>query len=384
MVGVGLFRAWFRRTAAPTGRQRRAVRLRVEGLEARALPDAGYLRVVTYNIASSASPGTPRSGLDTILKGIGDESVNNHSEPIDLLALQEVYTQSATCGAVADALNDIYGAGTYSHGSTNGGSTGSGTQGIVYNTNTLELLSEATVAPVTLSGGTATLDASFSASGSHTVSAAYDGDSNFNTSSSTDLTETVYAPPTVASVKVNGDSSTLQGTQRSEVKSIVYTFDHAVSLGSSAFSIALRTTVTVNGVTQSDGFGTLPTLSWSSPDGGLTWVVTFSGSGVTNGSIADGVYDITLASSAVTDETGQTLSADRTDTFYRLYGDDDGNKRVNNTDLNAFGTTFNLTSSDTGYLVYFDSDGNGRVNNTDLNALANNFNKVLGGFTATV
>src|SRR5207248_373467 len=83
--------------------------------------------------------------------------------------------------------------------------------------------------------------------------------------------------------QINGGLSGLSGTQRSRVNNIVYTFNHSVSLGANAFSIALHANVTVNGTT-GQTVGTLPTLNFSSTDGGLTWIVTFSGAGVVAGS----------------------------------------------------------------------------------------------------
>ena len=50
------------------------VRLRLEPLESRTVPTAGYFRIADYNIASSMS--APASGLDTILQGSANEHVN--------------------------------------------------------------------------------------------------------------------------------------------------------------------------------------------------------------------------------------------------------------------------------------------------------------------
>src|SRR5262249_38519362 len=123
--------------------------------------------------------------------------------------------------------------------------------------------------------------------------------------------------------QVNGDLTALAGAQRSMVNDIVYTFNHPVSLGSGAFTIALHANVTVDG-TDGQTVGPVPSLSYASPDGGITWVVTFSGNGVVNGSIADGVYDITLNHAQVSDDAGQVLAADQVDTFFRMFGDTHG------------------------------------------------------------
>jgi endonuclease/exonuclease/phosphatase family metal-dependent hydrolase len=114
--------------------------LRIEQLEARALPATVSLRIADYNIASSTV--APRNGLDTILQAIGDEATYAPARPIDVLALQEVGSQSSTTQAVVNLLNAIYGANTYARGTLNGSTAGSGTQGLVYRTSTVQLVSE--------------------------------------------------------------------------------------------------------------------------------------------------------------------------------------------------------------------------------------------------
>jgi exonuclease III len=108
-----------------------------------AIGPTSTLRIVSYNV--TASSGTPQSGLDTVLKAIAEESLYGNPRPIDVLAVQEVQSQSTTTQAIVSALNSFYGAGTYARGSLNGQTTGSGTQGIVYNTTTVQLLGEKAV-----------------------------------------------------------------------------------------------------------------------------------------------------------------------------------------------------------------------------------------------
>src|SRR3954468_10539627 len=67
-------------------------------LEGRVLLSASFLRIASYNIATSS--GTPRSGLGTILQAIGSEAVNGLSRPVDVLALQEVRSQVTTTADV--------------------------------------------------------------------------------------------------------------------------------------------------------------------------------------------------------------------------------------------------------------------------------------------
>jgi len=107
-------------------------------------------------------------------------------------------------------------------------------------------------------------------------------------------------------------------------------FEHA---GPIAFTITVH----------SGQSGTVPTLNWAAvnpnSDGSSSqWVITFSGAGVTGGSIADGVYDITLNASAITSEFNPTSTVQPrpTDTFYRLFGDAQGTGKVNTADYDAF------------------------------------------------
>lgn len=118
----------------------RVRRLSVTRLEDRLAPAAGTFRIVSYNIASSGA--LPSASLGTVLQGIGNDTVSGIAQPIDALLLQEVASQSTTTQNVVNALNAIYGAGVYSRGTTNGATTGSGTLGIVFNTQTLQLVSE--------------------------------------------------------------------------------------------------------------------------------------------------------------------------------------------------------------------------------------------------
>jgi subtilisin-like proprotein convertase family protein/endonuclease/exonuclease/phosphatase family metal-dependent hydrolase len=110
-----------------------------------------HLRIVSYNVrAFDAPPGT---GIGTLIAAIGAESYGGHVDQVDLLALQEVGSQSTTSASVAASLNAIYGSGVYATGSVNGASTGSGTSGVVYNTQALTLLEERAIGTASSTGG---------------------------------------------------------------------------------------------------------------------------------------------------------------------------------------------------------------------------------------
>lgn len=180
-------------------------------------------------------------------------------------------------------------------------------------------------------------------------------------------------PAAVNSVVINGNNSALVGVQRSMVNSIVYTFNQPVTLNStSAFTIAVHSGQT----------GTIPTLNWAAvnPDGNgasAQWIVTFSGSGVLGGSIANGVYDITLNTAAVTSESNPLLPAlpHNTDTFYRLFGDVYGTESVTAADYNLLKKALRT------YDVRFDYNGDGVVDITDYNQFANDLSVEFTGFS---
>ena len=189
-------------------------------------------------------------------------------------------------------------------------------------------------------------------------------------------------PVSVSSVSVNGNNSSLAGAQRSMVNGIVYTFSQAVTLAATnAFTIGIHSGQT----------GTVPTLNWAaiSPDAGgasTQWAVSFSGAGVSGGSIGDGVYDLTLNTSAISVEgnPAAAITPRATDTFYRMFGDAQGTGKVNSADYSAFLSAYGLKSTDPGYLGYFADDGTGKIDTADYNAFLGNYGKKLSGFTATI
>jgi hypothetical protein len=114
------------------------------------------LRVVTYNIDADTNSvkgqmGGPLSGpgFDTVLEAIGNAQLGGNAQPIDVLALEEVWPaafitlQNAQMNGIVDKLNAFYGAGTYSWDMTDDpttGGTGGGPSALVYNTKTVQVL----------------------------------------------------------------------------------------------------------------------------------------------------------------------------------------------------------------------------------------------------
>lgn len=106
------------------------------------------LRVVEYNSAGV----NDAVALETIFEAIGAETTNGISKPIDVLLLQEQNSVSSDTQIIVNNLNAHYGAGTYARSNVNGGTTGAGTQTLIYNTHTVQLIGEAAIGTLSSSG----------------------------------------------------------------------------------------------------------------------------------------------------------------------------------------------------------------------------------------
>src|SRR5205823_3193352 len=148
------------------------------------------------------------------------------------------------------------------------------------------------------------------------------------------------APQTVESVVLNDGSA-----QRSMVNSLTITFSGAAILDPGA--IELR---------RQDGSLVNAQLAIS--------VV---------GSLADGSYTLTVRSDRVHDRFGRELDGDgngssggdRVDSFFRLFGDTNGNRDVDRLDRDLFRSAFKTSAGEAGYRWYFDFDGDGDVDGRD-------------------
>jgi hypothetical protein len=163
---------------------------------------------------------------------------------------------------------------------------------------------------------------------------------------------------TVASVVVNDGSA-----QRSMVNSLTVTFSTIVTIDPGAFELARQ------------GSGVIDVnVAEAVVDGHSVDTLTFVGAGIIGGSLADGHYTLTIHGNRVHDAFGQALDgagtgvagSDRTDTFFRLFGDADGDGHVDLGDLLRFAGTVGKRAGDPCYLSYLDYDGDGRVDFGDL------------------
>jgi hypothetical protein len=140
------------------------------------------------------------------------------------------------------------------------------------------------------------------------------------------------------------------------VTSLTITFSGIVTLDPGAISIVQRGGTSVAVVLSATVVGNQTVVE-----------VTFTGSGVIGGSVADGRYDLTVFSNRVHDRSGQGLNGDyvASNAFFRLFGDANGDGVVDNRDTALFRGTYNKTSTDAGYLALFDYEGNGIVDVND-------------------
>ena len=132
-----------------------SVRLRVFGVFAVLLPavcpqvlSARMLRIVSYNIdcadqSSTSNITGPTHSLPTVIQGIGLHHLGTNAQPVDVLGLEEL--TSTTLSSFVTQLNAIYGAGVYAADTTADLTTGGGTDGLIYNTATVQVISARTL-----------------------------------------------------------------------------------------------------------------------------------------------------------------------------------------------------------------------------------------------
>ncbi len=102
------------------------------------------LRIVSYNIdcADQASDNNitgATHSLSTVVQAIGLHHIGTNAQPIDVMSCEEL--RSTTLSNFSVALNNIYGAGTYTFDPTTDPNTGGGPDGLIYNTQTIQVIS---------------------------------------------------------------------------------------------------------------------------------------------------------------------------------------------------------------------------------------------------
>jgi len=179
---------------------------------------------------------------------------------------------------------------------------------------------------------------------------------------------TINAPaPTLTSVVVNGADSFSNNNQRSMVTSVVVTFSAPVTLAAGAFTIRNIGLFTASDTTLAQSQllitpnGTSDTYTIRFGDG--SGVNSRSGTGNRANSLADGNYRLEIDRTKVTNAGGNlagntVFGAAATDNFFRMYGDSNGDGRVDGTDLAAIRGIILYSQP---YNAAFDWDGDGSV-----------------------
>ncbi len=204
--------------------------------------------------------------------------------------------------------------------------------------------------------GAKSTTATFAAPGTYTFTCTITDAGGLSVSSATTILVSDL-PPELQSVTLNDGAA-----QRSMVNSVTLQFSRQVTLAPGALTLALHPSVNGGGAV-----GTLPgAIAWSSADGGFTYTVTFSGGNVTAGSLADGVYDLQVHAALVTDVWGHFLpGGDSTTTFYRLFGDVNGDGIVDSLDSLFFRSRQGSATGSSGYRWYLDYDNSGIIDSLD-------------------
>jgi hypothetical protein len=162
----------------------------------------------------------------------------------------------------------------------------------------------------------------------------------------------IRTKPTIERVVINNNQ-----TQRSRFLNVQVYFSDLVTLDRNAFELYLgnkRFTVSSFFTTTIDG-KTVATLQ-------------FPARNLAGLSLPDGQYRLITKARAVHGRSGLLMEADRTDMFFRRFGDVNGDGVVDNSDFAVFNTAFGKRAYQAGYLWYLDFDGNGRIDRKDLTA----------------
>ena len=197
-----------------------------------------------------------------------------------------------------------------------------------------------------------------------TASASVGSISGNITNTSTGATEQdVAVSGTVNSSLPGGSVTTAQvddgNVQRSMVRSLTLTFATTITSGQ------ITTILSQLSLTRaSDGLsvGLAATLVDATH-----LKVTFTGSSIIGGSLADGRYTLSYGGVTVL-AAGSKGQTDETQYLWRLFGDLYGTASVNAADATAFMAAMNSRKGMSNYSVYFDYDENGIIVNTDQTA----------------
>lgn len=172
-------------------------------------------------------------------------------------------------------------------------------------------------------------------------------------------------PPSVVTESVN-----MASDQRSRVAELSFQFNNDVSASLDVTDLQVLNVTMGESVNVSD-----MAVSYDPERNMATW--TFPG--LAGETLSDGNYEAT--STNLMDPDGEMLDGDEDGTpggvyqfdFWRLFGDDNGNRIVDIADLFVFRGTYSLDSSHPNYRQSMDGDNNGTVGIADLFGFRSNY-----------
>jgi len=176
-----------------------------------------------------------------------------------------------------------------------------------------------------------------------------------------DIFAFVQQPPRVQSIEINDGS-----VQRSVIRSMTITFDDYVFLDTGHLSL-------VNG--QGSGISCQESVQYQNNSTIVT--LTFSGANAQFGSLADGNYEIKIISSQVSgvgnlDGNGDGVGGDDyVFTFHRLFGDANGDRRLDGNDFALFREMIGTSA------MTFDFNNDGTTNASDFIEIRKRFGIAL-------
>lgn len=163
--------------------------------------------------------------------------------------------------------------------------------------------------------------------------------------------------------------------QRSMVNGITVDFDSVVSIAPGAFVLERKNGANWDNLDAELTIGVATSLF----NNNTRATLTFSGTGIVGGSLADGNYRLTMVAASIT-WNGLQLDGDNngtggdnfvigtadTDNFFRYFGDFEGNRVINGLDVARFRIANGTLAGDPTFNPIFDYNGNGVINGIDL------------------
>jgi hypothetical protein len=169
--------------------------------------------------------------------------------------------------------------------------------------------------------------------------------------------------PTVQGVNI-GDGT----AQRSSIRLLQVVFDWPVVFAGNPANAFLITGPNGTVVPAVD-------LSLSTPTQTVARL-TFSGVGTESGSLTDGNYTLRVLASQVS-TGGVFMANDSVTSFFRLFGDVNGDRHIDIADFGQFSQAFGAHSTDSNYRAYFDWNNDGVIDVADFGQFSSRYNTIL-------